>query len=52
VVWRALFDHYVFGANGDPGAHLPPEAKGVLGPLTPEKVARMRATLSQALDRK
>jgi len=52
AVWRALFDHYVFAANGDPGAHLPAEVKGVLGPLTPEKVARMRATLVQALERK
>ncbi len=52
AVWRALFDHYVFGANGDAGAHLPPDVKGVLGPVTPEKVARMRLTLLQELGRK
>ena len=48
-VWRKIFDHYVFCANGDPAAHLPPEAKGVLGPATPELLGRMRATLRQIL---
>lgn len=48
-VWRMIFDHYVFGLNGDPAAHLPPQAKGVLGPLTPELLGRMRATLKQIL---
>ncbi|MDB5692413.1 MAG: peptidylprolyl isomerase [Alphaproteobacteria bacterium] len=46
-VWRTIFDHYVFCANGDPAAHLPPGAKGVLGPATPEQLGRMRATLRQ-----
>ncbi|MEO6216756.1 MAG: cupin-like domain-containing protein [Sphingomonas sp.] len=49
AVWRALFDHYIFGANGDPGAHLPPDVKGMLGPITPEQVAWTRATLIQSL---
>ncbi|HEU0100388.1 MAG TPA: cupin-like domain-containing protein [Allosphingosinicella sp.] len=48
-VWRRVFDHYVFCANGDPAAHLPDRAKGVLGPATPERLARMRATLKQIL---
>lgn len=48
-VWRKVFDHYVFGANGDPAAHLPPVAKGVLGPPTPELLERMRATLKQIM---
>jgi len=51
-VWRMLFDHYVFAANGDPGAHLPPDVQGVLGPLTPQRIAGMRATLIEALNRK
>lgn len=46
-VWRIIFDHYVFEANGDPGAHLPPHARGVLGAPTPKLLARMRATLKQ-----
>ena len=45
--WRAVFDHYVFGANGDPAGHIPEGAKGALGALTPERLTRMRATLRQ-----
>jgi mannose-6-phosphate isomerase-like protein (cupin superfamily) len=52
AVWRMLFDHYVFGANGDPVAHLPADVQGVLGPVTPQQVGRMRATLIQELSRK
>jgi len=52
AAWRALFDHYVFGANGDPGAHLPPEVKGVLGPITPEQVAGARTALLESLGRR
>lgn len=51
AVWRAMFDHYVFGVNGDPGAHLPPDVKGILGPITPEQVAWARAALIQSSDR-
>jgi len=52
AAWRALFDHYIFGVNGDPAAHLPPDVKGVLGPITPEQAARARATLLQGLSRR
>jgi len=52
AVWRALFDHYIFGANGDPGAHLPPDVKGILGPITPEQVAWTRSTLIQSFNRR
>lgn len=34
--WRTLFDHYVFRANGDPAAHIPEPARGVLGKSTSE----------------
>jgi hypothetical protein len=34
--WRTLFDHYVFHANGDPAAHIPEPARGVLGKSTSE----------------
>jgi hypothetical protein len=47
AAWRMVFDNFVFG--GDPVTHLPDHAKGVLGPITPEKLARMRATLRQIL---
>lgn len=52
AVWRMLFDHYVFQRDGDPAAHLPAEVRGVLGPITPTQIARMRATLLKALERK
>lgn len=44
-VWRMVFDNFVFATEGDPSAHLPDHAKGVLGDPTPEKLARMHATL-------
>ena len=30
-VWRMVFDHYIFGVNGDPVEHLPDHARGMLG---------------------
>ena len=29
--WRGMFDHYVFGANGDPAAHIPRPRAGCWG---------------------
>ncbi|MDP1026708.1 cupin-like domain-containing protein [Sphingomonas sp. KR1UV-12] len=49
--WRAMFDHYVFLAQGDPAAHLPPAARGILDANTPEDVAQLRRTLIAALQR-
>ncbi len=51
AAWRQLFDHYVFGANGDPVEHLPEQARGVLGRRTPELVARVKKLLIEALSR-
>ncbi len=47
AAWKTTFDHFVFEVNGAPAEHLPPHARGVLGELTPELLARMRATLQQ-----
>lgn len=44
-VWRMVFENLVF--TDDPVSHLAENAKGVLGPVTPEKLARMRNTLKQ-----
>ncbi|MGY4398151.1 hypothetical protein ACVWZA_003355 [Sphingomonas sp. UYAg733] len=41
VAWRTFFDHYIFGTNGDPMAHVPPDARGLFGEMTPD----MRRTL-------
>jgi hypothetical protein len=51
AAWRILFDHYIFGDNGDPVAHLPEESRGVLGPRTPALVAKVKAMLARALSR-
>jgi len=51
AAWRIFFDHYVFGDDGDPAVHVPPEARGILGRRTPELVARVRALLARALSR-
>ena len=49
--WRVMFDHYIFAANGDPVAHLPEQARGILGRRTPELVARVKKLLIEALSR-
>lgn len=52
AAWRAMFDHYVFQTGGDPVAHLPPESRGALAPMTPELAARIKAGLLKRLARK
>ncbi len=47
--WRAAFDHYVFLVNGDPGAHLPPYARGILGAGSPQDLEEMRRQVLKAL---
>src|SRR5436305_4071529 len=49
--WRVMFDHYIFAANGEPAAHLPEQARGILGRRTPELVARVKKLLIEALSR-
>lgn len=51
AAWRVLFDHYIFGANGDPIEYLPEAANGILGRRTPELVARVKKLLIDALSR-
>lgn len=51
AAWRVLFDHYIFGENGDPVEHLPESARGILGRRTPELVARVKKLLIDALSR-
>ena len=51
AAWRAMFDHFVFHADGDPNAHIPQERRGIRGKLTAEAKSRLRRTLSQMLGR-
>ncbi len=47
--WRAHFEHYVFGANGDPGEHLPENRRGILGEPDPETLRKFRTAIVQAM---
>lgn len=49
--WRALFDHYLFGAADDTAAHLPEAARGPLAPLDATMARRLRALLLHKLNR-
>ncbi len=49
AVWRSWFEHYVFGAGHDAVAHLPPQARSVLGETTPEMAAAIKQWLIEAL---
>lgn len=51
AAWRAMFDHFVFHANGDPSAHIPEACRGVRGALSAESKARLRRTLAQMMGR-
>ena len=48
-VWRAMFAHYIFEDNGDPGAHLPADARGIIGAATPGMVEAMRKSILRSL---
>ena len=47
--WRRMFDHYIFRTGGEPMAHVPEDARGFFGDLTPEKTARLKAYLIHSL---
>jgi hypothetical protein len=49
AAWRVFFDYYIFGGAADPLAHIPPAARGVLGTMTPELAARLRAQIARSL---
>jgi hypothetical protein len=47
--WRTVFDHYIFQTSGDPLEHLPEDARGIMGEMTPERVIRLRQHLARSL---
>ncbi len=50
AAWRDWFDHYIFGADArEAAAHLPEQARGVLGPQSPQRDHLIRAYVSQAI---
>ena len=50
-VWKGLFDHFVFGANGDPGAHLDRVDLGAMASLTADHHAQALETVIRGLQR-
>jgi mannose-6-phosphate isomerase-like protein (cupin superfamily) len=49
AVWRGIMEYYVFESAGDPSAHLPPHAKGVLGPPSAPLFAQMKEIIRDSL---
>jgi hypothetical protein len=49
AAWRALFEHYVFGATEELTEHIPRERRGLLGQLPPAELERLRLELAQRL---
>ena len=48
--WRALYDHYVFEADGDPMERLPPAHRDLESEIDREGVAKLRQTIRDLLD--
>jgi hypothetical protein len=49
AAWRALFEHYVFGATEELTEHIPRQRRGILGQLPPAELERLRMQLAQRL---
>jgi Cupin-like domain len=49
--WGAFFDHYVFGDKAGVSAHIPERRRGILGELSAEQLAGLRAHLAKRLTR-
>ena len=49
--WGAFFEHYVFGADPQSVDHIPQERRGMLGELSAEQLAALRAHLTYRLAR-
>ncbi len=47
-VWRSVGEYYAFSDN-EPGAHLPDNAQGMLGPYSPQLVDQMLAYLKTSM---
>ncbi|MCA8903098.1 MAG: cupin-like domain-containing protein, partial [Hyphomonas sp.] len=47
--WRVLFDHFIFDETEETLAHIPPDARGVLGEKTPDLLASLRRLLASRL---
>lgn len=51
AAWAELFRHYVFEADGQTAAHIPPQARRILDPLDDDAARAIRAQLLRRLNR-
>ncbi len=49
AIWKGMFDHLVFHAQGDPVAHLPEAVRGVFGTLDTDQRRELAAHLARSL---
>jgi hypothetical protein len=49
--WSDLFEQYVFGDEAAATAHIPQERRGILGTLSAQQIAALRAQLVKRLSR-
>jgi len=49
--WRSLFEHYVFGSEGEAVSHIPPHKHGLLGHLSAADREKVREYLAGRLKR-
>ncbi len=52
VFWKAMFEHYVFRADGDPVVGIPPTLQGAFGEMSAETRERVRAFTLSLLNEK
>ncbi len=50
-VWRQMFDHYVFKTHGEPVPYLPPDRRGMLGPMTSQLQAYLKTQIIRSMTR-
>jgi hypothetical protein len=49
AIWRTVFEHFVFDADGEPATHLAPPRRGIQGAMDPRVASHARAWLIRAL---
>mgnify|MGYP000671905026 FL=1 len=45
MIWRDLFDYYVFNCSEESMEHIPSRARGALNPMTEETAKQIRSLL-------
>jgi hypothetical protein len=51
LAWKNVIEYYVLGPAERAGEHLPPQSRGVLGPIDEAMARQIRAMLLNRLNR-